>query len=79
MGAILKREYPGIIKVYDEQGNVVKQHPAMSWNDYYWKKNRDGICYASRVKQEFWVSNLSDCLTWPCPTYAEVVYSSSAT
>jgi len=38
VGAILKREYPGIIKVYDEQGNVVKQHPAMSWNDYYWKK-----------------------------------------
>jgi len=38
VGAILKREYPGIIKVYDEQGNVVKQHPAMSWNDYYWKR-----------------------------------------
>ncbi|CAN6311540.1 unnamed protein product [Urochloa humidicola] len=54
VGAILKREYPGIIKVYDEQGNVVRQHPALSWNDYYWKKNRDGICYARRVKQEFW-------------------------
>nr|TKW07760.1 hypothetical protein SEVIR_7G328500v2 [Setaria viridis] len=52
LGAILKREYPGTIKVYDEPGNVVKQHPALSWNDYYWKKNRDGICYARRVKQE---------------------------
>jgi len=60
VGAILKREYPSIIKVYDEQGNVVKQHPAMPWNDYYWEKNRDGIRYASRVKQEFWVSNLSN-------------------
>jgi len=60
VGAILKREYPGIIKVYDEHGTVVKQHPALSWNDYYWKKNREGICYARRVKQEFLVSNISN-------------------
>ena len=52
VGAILKWEKPCIIKVYDEHGTNIKQHPELSW-----KKNRDGICYARRVKQEFWVSS----------------------
>jgi hypothetical protein len=38
--------YPGIIKVYDDDGSIVKRQPALSWNDYYWKKDMDGICYA---------------------------------
>jgi hypothetical protein len=38
LGVILKRIYPGIIKVYDDDGSIVKRQPALSWNDYYWKK-----------------------------------------
>jgi hypothetical protein len=59
LGVILKRIYPGIIKVYDDDGSIVKRQPALSWNDYYWKKYMDGICYAKKVKAEFWVSKLS--------------------
>jgi hypothetical protein len=58
VGVILKREYPGIIKVYEDDGTVVKRQPAFSWNDYYWKKDEHGICYAKKVKAEFWVSKL---------------------
>jgi len=43
-----------MIKVYDDHGTVVKHQPALSWNDYYWKKKKNGVCYAKRVKQEFW-------------------------
>jgi hypothetical protein len=58
VGVILKREYPGIIQIYDDNdGTVVNRHPAFSWNDYYWKRDEHGICYARRVKAEFWVSN----------------------
>ena len=64
LGAILKREYPGMIKVYDDHGTVVKHQPALSWNDYYWKKNKNGVYYAKRVKQEFWVSILSSSNFW---------------
>ena len=91
VGAILKREYPGIITVYDDDGTIIKQQPAMSWNDYYWKKNEHDVCYAQRVKQVIWVSkHLASGLrtsifcwlgytyvTLPCPTYVEFVYSSS--
>lgn len=54
VGAILKREYPGIITVYDDDGTIVKQQPTLSWNDYYWKKNEHGVCYAQRVKHVIW-------------------------
>uniref|UniRef100_A0A0A9CSY7 Uncharacterized protein n=1 Tax=Arundo donax TaxID=35708 RepID=A0A0A9CSY7_ARUDO len=54
VGAILKRAYPGIVIVYDDDGNEVVRRPAFSWNDYYWKNNGRGVACAKQVKEEFW-------------------------
>uniref|UniRef100_J3MAG6 Uncharacterized protein n=1 Tax=Oryza brachyantha TaxID=4533 RepID=J3MAG6_ORYBR len=54
VGAILKRQYPGIIKAYNDEGDIVDKHPTMSWNDFFWKKNDSGVSYARQVKQECW-------------------------
>ena len=55
VGVILKRLYPGVVKIYDQEGRVIHTRAACSWNDYFWKKNECGVTYARLVKQEFWV------------------------
>jgi len=34
---------------------------ALSWHDYFYKKDELGLTYARRVKQEFWVIELAAC------------------
>ncbi|KAL6660880.1 hypothetical protein ACP70R_000264 [Stipagrostis hirtigluma subsp. patula] len=54
LGVIIKRLYPGVVKIRDEEGRLVATRAALSWNDYTWKKNEHGVSYARLVKQEFW-------------------------
>lgn len=54
-GTILKRCYPGIVKICDENGTVVAKRAALSWNDYTWKRHEIGLSHARAVKREFWV------------------------
>jgi hypothetical protein len=57
VGVIIKRFYPGMVDICDEQGRIVEKRAAMSWYDYYYKKDITGITYAKLVKCEFWVSH----------------------
>lgn len=43
VGVLIKRFYPGMIDIRDEQGRIVEKWTAMSWNDYYYKKDITGI------------------------------------
>ena len=61
VGVIIKRLYPGEIKICDDEGRVVETRAALSWHDYFYKKDELGLTYARRVKQEFWVIELAAC------------------
>ncbi|TVU26073.1 hypothetical protein EJB05_28602, partial [Eragrostis curvula] len=54
VGCIIKRCYPGIIKVYNDEGRIVAKRAALSWNDYTWGKHETGLSHAKLVKHEFW-------------------------
>lgn len=55
VGALIKRFYPGMVDIRDEQGRIVETRAAMSWFDYYCKKDVQGTTYARLLKREFWV------------------------
>ncbi|TVU18991.1 hypothetical protein EJB05_35114, partial [Eragrostis curvula] len=44
--AQFKRLYPGVVKIYDEEGKLIDKRAACSWNDFSWKKNEYGVTYA---------------------------------
>jgi hypothetical protein len=46
-----------MVKTRDDEGRIVETWVAMSWHDYYCKKDETGMTYARRVKGEFWVIN----------------------
>jgi hypothetical protein len=45
--------------ITDEGGKLVETRAAMSWNDYYCKKDVTGVTYAKKLKREFWVIKLT--------------------
>ena len=59
VGVIIRRFYPGMVNIRDEEGKLIERRAAMSWHDYYCKKDRAGITYAKLVKCEFWVMQLT--------------------
>jgi hypothetical protein len=59
VGALIRRLYPGMVNIHDERGRLVETRAAMSWHDYYYKKDNTGITYAKLVKREFWVMKLT--------------------
>jgi hypothetical protein len=59
VGALIRRLYPGMVDIRDEGGRFVETRAAMSWHDYYYKKDNTGITYAKLVKREFWVMKLT--------------------
>jgi len=48
-----------MVNIRDEEGKLIERRAAMSWHDYYCKKDRAGITYAKLVKCEFWVMQLT--------------------
>ncbi|KAF0909496.1 hypothetical protein E2562_036641 [Oryza meyeriana var. granulata] len=54
VGVILKRLYPGMVDIRDEENRIVDKRAALSWHDYYSRKDETRITYARRVKAEFW-------------------------
>ena len=68
VGVLIKRYYPGMIDIRDDQGRIVEKRAAISWHDYYYKKDVTGITYAKLVKCEFWVIKLAIIHT-DCPFY----------
>uniref|UniRef100_K3YMG5 Uncharacterized protein n=1 Tax=Setaria italica TaxID=4555 RepID=K3YMG5_SETIT len=54
VGVIIRRLYLGMVDIRDEEGRHVERRAAMSWHDYYHKKDHAGVTYAKLVKCEFW-------------------------
>ena len=59
VGVIIERLYPGMVDIRDEEGRLVERRAAMSWYDYFCKKDNTGITYAKLVKCEFCVMKLT--------------------
>lgn len=65
--ALLKREYPSIIKEKNKEGVEIKRH-ASSWEDYYINKVTEGEnigeAAAHRLMREFWLYWCTDHEVW---------------
>jgi hypothetical protein len=57
LGAILTREYPGLIEDKDEDGVVIGKHRALE-RDHYFLNTESVEASGDRVLSEFLVSNL---------------------
>jgi len=55
-----------MVNIRDEEGRILEKRAAMSWHDYYCKKDITNVTYARLLKCEFWVIKLAiihtDCL-----------------
>lgn len=57
LGAILKREYPGLVEDKDENGELIRKRPTLEWGDYFLNTEM-AVTSGERVLSEFWVSNM---------------------
>jgi hypothetical protein len=61
LGVLLKREYPGKLEDKAEDGLLIRERPALDWNDYFLGcVGKDNMTHGERVLYEFWVRDIVD-------------------